>query len=69
MRGEFYDFVETFEGLHWKKLKLGEITHVHGSLRKILKHQAGVDNNPWAFVPVSFLYISILFGIVTKIDF
>ena len=46
-----------FGGLHWKKkLKLGWDPHVDGSLRKILKHQTEVDNNPWWLAPVSFQY-------------
>ena len=50
---EFYDFVEKFGDLYWKKLKT---PHVDGPLRKILKHPTEVDTNPWWWVPVSFLY-------------
>ena len=43
-------------GFAMKKLKLGKDPYVDGPLRKILKHQTEVDNNPWWLVPVSFLY-------------
>ena len=56
---ELCDFVEKFGGFSLKKLKVGRDspkTHVEGPLRKILKHQTEVDNNPWWLVPVSLLY-------------
>ena len=44
-------------GFTFKKLKLGrDHPYVDGPLRKILKHNIKVDNNPWWLVPVSFLY-------------
>ena len=35
---------------------LGRDPHVDGPVKKFLKHQIKVDNNPWWMVPVSFLY-------------
>ena len=44
-------------GFILKKLKLGtNPPHVDGPLRKILKHQIKVDNNPSGLVLVSFTY-------------
>ena len=43
-------------GFTLKKLKLGRDPHVDAPLRKKLKHQTEVDNNPWWLVPISFLY-------------
>ena len=55
LRGELYDSVEKFAGLHWKKLKLERDPHVDAPQRKTLKHQIEVDTNPGWLVPVSFL--------------
>ena len=56
MWDELYDFVKKLKGLIEKiKVRL-ETPHVDGPLRKILKHQTEIDNNPWWLVPVSFLY-------------
>ena len=56
LSGVLYDFVEKFGGLHWKNKSWVVTSHVDGPLRKILKHQTEVDNNPWWLVPVSFMY-------------
>ena len=56
LSGELCDFVVKYGGWHWKKLKLSRDPHVDAPLRKILKYQTEVDNNPWWLVPVSFLY-------------
>ena len=60
LRGELDDFFEKFGGLLLRKLKLGRdpppFPHVDAPLRKILKDQTEVDNNPWWLVPVSYLH-------------
>ena len=48
-------FLSQILGFILKKLKLGRAPpHVDGPLRKNLKHQIEVDNNPGWLVPVSF---------------
>ena len=50
LRGEHYDFVKKKLGVYVEKLKLGcdppLPPHVGRSLRKILRDQIEVDNNP-----------------------
>ena len=43
-------------GFTLKKSKLGWNSHVDGLVRKILKHEIKVNNNPWWLAPASFLY-------------
>ena len=58
LRGKLYDFVEKFGSFILNNIKLGRDTssHVDAPLRKILKHQTEVDNNPRWLVTVSVLY-------------
>ena len=46
-------------GFTLKKLKLGRDPQVDEPLRKILKHQTEVDNNPWWLLPISIICIKI----------
>ena len=53
--GELCNFVEKFGKFTLKKLTLGRDPPLDGPLRKILKPQIDVVDNPWWFVQVSFL--------------